>query len=83
MTNNNKPKPSSRKRARKPDGKFEGGTELNEAWEPVELAEVVKEGKVDYSVRQQVSSTTNPTVGKYGQKPKIRPTFGNVTTTSY
>lgn len=80
---NNKQKPL-RKRARKPDGSFKGDNPatpgLNEAWEPVEIIEAVKEKEVKYSVRQKVDGTSNPTAGKYAKKRKVQPTFGNVTT---
>ena len=36
-----------------------------------------------YAVRQRVNGTSQPTAGKYGKKPKVRPTFGNVTSTSH
>jgi hypothetical protein len=84
--NNSSPKPR-RKRARKPNGSFQGDNpstpEHNEAWEAVELAEEVGEKTVKYSVEQKVTSTSEPTAGKYGKKGKIRPTFGNVTSTTY
>lgn len=83
MTTNN-PRPA-RRRARKPDGKFQGDNpttpELNEAWEPTDVAEVVKEKEVKYEVKSKVSGTSNDTAGKYGKKGKVvKPTFGNVTT---
>ena len=84
MDNSSNKKPL-RKRARKPDGSFKGDNPatpgLNEAWEPTELIETVKEKEVKYSVRQKVDGTSNPTAGKYARKGKVRPTFGNVTTT--
>lgn len=84
MDNNNNPAPK-RRRARKADGSFKGDNPatpgLNEAWEPTELIETVKEKEVKYTVRQKVDGTSNPTAGKYARKGKVRPTFGNVTTT--
>ena len=71
----------TRRRARKPDGTYQGNnpaTETNEAWEPVEIQDSVGEKKVDYSVKQKVDGTSNASAGKYSKKPKVRPTFGNV-----
>ena len=82
---NNKPQPK-RRRARKSDGKFQGNnpaTETNEAWEPVDVAEVVSPKEVKYEVKPKVGGTSNPTAGKYGKKPKVTPTFGKVTSTSH
>jgi hypothetical protein len=83
----NSPKKPLRKRARKPDGSFKGDNpatpNVNEAWEPTELAEVVSPKEVKYSVRQKVDGTSNPTAGKYAKKGKIHPTFGKVTTTHF
>ena len=83
MDNNNSPqKPSSkRKRARQSDGKFEGGAELNLHVEATDIAESLSTSEVDYSVRQKITGTSKPTAGKYGKKDKVRPTFGNTTTT--
>ena len=93
MDNNNdkrtKPSPSSsqsrRKRARKPDGKFQGDNpttpELNEAWEPTDVSEVVTPKEVKYEVKPKVGGTSKSTAGKYGKKPKVTPTFGKVTST--
>ncbi len=79
------PKPQPRRRARKSDGKFKGNnpeTQVNEAWEPVELeTELPKE--IDYSVKQKISKPSGDTAGKYSPKPKVRPTFGSVTSTSH
>jgi len=87
MDNNNSPQKPQRKRARKPNGSFKGdspGTPgLNEAWEPTEMIEAVKEKEVKYSVQQKVDGTSNPTAGKYAKKGKVRPSFGNITTTFY
>ena len=81
MDNNKKSPRSPRKRARQPDGKFEGGAELNLHVESTDISEALSSGEVDYSVRQKINGTSNPTAGKYGKKDKIRPTFGNTTTT--
>lgn len=85
MDNNNKSPKPRRKRARQPDGSFKGDNpatpDLNEAWEPTDLAEVAQEKEVKYSVQTKITGTSDPTAGKYGKKSKIRPTFGNITTT--
>lgn len=82
MDNNSKPQ---RRRARKPNGTYKGDNpstpELNEAWEPTDVSEAVGEKEVDYKVKPKVTGTSDPTAGKYGKKGKVRPTFGNVTTT--
>lgn len=88
MDNNNNPqKPSSkRRRARRPDGQFRGNnpeTETNEAWEPVDVADVVTPKGVKYEIKPKIGGPSNPTAGKYGKKPKVNPTFGNVTSTSH
>lgn len=70
-----------RRRARKPDGRFQANdpnTEINEAWEPIPMDEGLP--KKDYSVKQKINTASN-TAGKYARKPKTRPTFGKVTTT--
>ena len=81
-----KPSPQRRKRARTPEGQYKGDNpatpDLNEAWEPTDVAEALPK-KNSYSVRQKVTGTSEPTAGKYGKKPKVRPTFGNVTSTSH
>ena len=77
--------PSKRRRARKPDGKYQGDNpatpNLNEAWESTPIERVITEKSVDYSVKQQVTGPSSPTAGKYSKKDGIRPTFGKVTTT--
>ena len=78
-------KKPARRRARKPDGQYRANdptTAVNEAWEPIEVEQAVGEKTVDYSVRQKVSSSSEPTAGKYSPKSKVRPTFGNVTSES-
>ena len=81
----NNPQPPKRRRARKADGSFKGDNpatpNINEAWEPTDVAEVVKEKEVKYEVQTKVSGTSNPTAGKYSKKGKVRPSFGNITTT--
>lgn len=77
--------PTKRRRARKPDGKFQGdnpNTVTNEAWESTDIAAALPKEN-SYAVQQKVSGTSEPTAGKYSKKEKIRPrgTFGNVTTT--
>ena len=72
-----------RKRARKPDGQFKAdnpNTEVNEAWEPVEVTDTLPKSK-DYSVKPKVGPTGD--AGRYGKAPKVRPTFGKVTSTSH
>ena len=84
MTEPKKSQPR-RKRARNGDGQFKADnpdTQVNEAWEPVEVEQAVGEKSVDYSVRQKVDGTSKPTAGKYGKKPTVRPTFGGVTSES-
>ena len=80
--NSNSPQPPKRPRTRKSDGKFKGdGAGLNTAWEPTELAETVKEKEVKYEVKTKIDGTSNPSAGKYSKKSKVRPSFGNITTT--
>lgn len=64
-----------RRRARNTNGTFDKGVE------PVAIEREVSEKTVDYTVRPRVDGTSEPTAGKYGKKGKVRPTFGNVTTT--
>ena len=84
MTEANPKKPSTRRRrARKPDGTFQGNdptTPVNEAWEPVEVTEALPKKK-DYGVKPKVSPKSS--AGKYSKKPEVRPTFGKVTSTSF
>lgn len=72
---NPKPAQPRRRRARNTDGTFDKGVE------PVAIEREVSEKTVDYTVRPRVDGTSEPTAGKYGKKGKVRPTFGNVTTT--
>ena len=78
-----KPRPA-RRRARKADGKFQGDNPatpgVNEAWEPTEVESALPKKK-DYSVKQKIGGPSSADAGKYGKKPKTRPTFGNVTRT--
>ena len=75
-------KKPARRRARKPDGKFQGNdpsTPTNEAWEPIPLEREVGKKDVKYGVKQKVSGTSKDTAGKYGKKPQVKnPTFGKV-----
>ena len=71
----------ARRRARKPDGKFQENRETNQAWEPTPIEDAIGEKTVDYSIKQKVSGPSEPSAGKYGKKDKVRPTFGNVYTT--
>ena len=78
-----KPLPK-RRRARQSDGSYKGDnpeTPGNEAWEPVEVMDSLQEKKVKYEVKPKVGGTSGASAGKYSKKPKIRPTFGKVTTT--
>ena len=80
------PQPKKRRRARKPDGKYQGDnpvTTANEAWEPVEVMQEVSEKTVKYGVTQKVSGTSGGTAGKYSKQSRVRPTFGSVTTTTH
>ena len=78
--------PTKRRRARKPDGKYQGDNPttpgLNEAWEATDIAEALPK-ESSYAVKQKVEGSSKPSAGKYSKKEKIRPrgTFGNVTTT--
>ena len=82
MENNSQPK---RQRARKGDGKFKGDDpktpDLNEAWVPTEVSAALPKTK-DYTIKKKVDGPSANSAGPYSKKPKIRPTFGNVTTTS-
>ena len=75
------PKPQ-RRRARKPDGKFQGdnpATPANEAWEPIEVAEALPKEK--YAPAAKVTGITNNTAGKYSKAPKVkRPGIGKAHT---
>ena len=86
MDNNKTSSPKHpRRRARKADGTFQGDNpstpELNEAWEPTDVAEAVGEKEVKYTIKPKVDSTSDPSAGKYSRTPKIRPTFGKAYTT--
>ena len=84
MDKDKKPRPARRRRARKPDGKFQGdnpNTPANEAWEPLEVIENIGKRLIGkYEVKPEVSSMSNNSAGKYSKQTKLRPTFGNVTT---
>ena len=81
-----KPQPKRRRRARKPDGQFQGDnptTPANEAWEPIEVIDQVSEKTVKYEITTKVDGTSKSTAGKYSKQSKVRPTFGSVTTKFY
>ena len=83
MDSNPTPK---RRRARKADGKYLGdnpATPHNEAYEPTPIENALSSNEVSYGVKQKVDGTSNPSAGKYAKKGKVRPTFGNVTSTTY
>jgi hypothetical protein len=83
MDSNPTPK---RRRARKADGSFRGDnpeTKLNEAWEPTPIEAALSDNSVSYGVKQKVEGSSKPSAGKYAKKGKVRPTFGNVTSTTY
>ena len=77
MSEQQTPKPvqPKRRRARNTNGTFDKGVE------PVAIEREVSDKTVDYTVRQKVSGTSEPTAGKYAKKGKVHPTFGNVYTT--
>jgi hypothetical protein len=66
-------------RAREPQGTFKSNNELNEGWEPIEVGTPKPN---PYAVKQPVGSSSTD-AGKYGKKPTVRPTFGQVTTETY
>jgi len=77
--------PKPRRRARTKAGHFKADdptTEVNEAWEPVEAESALPKEK-DYKIKAKIEGPSSPTSGKYSKKPKIRPTFGTITTTNY
>ena len=79
-TNHSKQSQSSRSRARDSDGTYKGGVDTGEAWVPTEV-EASLEKEVDYTIKPTVKPSGD--AGTYSQKPKIRPSFGNVTTETY
>lgn len=88
MTNSNLSSPANkRRRARKPDGQFKGDNpttpNVNEAWEPTPIEDALSTNEVSYGVQKKVDGTSKPTAGKYAKKGKVRPTFGNVTSTTF
>ena len=78
-----KPRPA-RRRARKPDGKFQGdnpNTPVNEAWEAVPVEEALPKKK-STTVKPKVSGISNDSAGKYSKRPGVtRPGLSNITTT--
>jgi hypothetical protein len=79
-TNSNKQSQSSRTRARSSDGTYQGGVETGEAWVPTEV-EASLDKDIDYSIKPTIKPSGD--AGTYSQKPKVRPSFGNVTTDTY
>ena len=79
--NSKTPKPQ-RRRARKPDGKFQGdnpATPANEAWEPIPVEAALPKEK--YAPAPKVTGISNNTAGKYGKAPKVsRPGIGKTHT---
>lgn len=80
------PKKPTRRRARKPDGKFQGddpNTPRNEAWEPSPI-EAGLPKKSYTTVKPKVDRLSQDTAGKYRKKPGVtRPGFKNISTTFY
>ena len=78
-----KPRPA-RRRARKPDGKFQGddpSTPANEAWEAVPVEAALPKKKAT-TVKPKVSGISNDTAGKYSKRPAVtRPGLSNISTT--
>ncbi len=78
-----KPRPA-RRRARKPDGKFQSdnpNTPQNEAWESVPVEQGLPKKKAT-TVAPKVRSTTTSSAGKYGKRsPITRPGANKITTT--
>ena len=75
-------KKPARRRARTNKGHFKADdptTPVNEAWEAVPTDEALPK-KVS---NQKVTGLSNDTAGKYSKPAKIKPTFGNVTTTTF
>ena len=78
--------PNKRKRARKSDGKYRADnptTPHNEAYESTPIEDALSTNNITYGVKQKVEGTSQPSAGKYSKKDKVRPTFGNVTSTTY
>ena len=89
MTEPNPKKPSprpARRRARKPDGKFKGDNpatpDVNEAWEPIDVAPALPKQENKYAPKPKVTGMSNDSGGKYSKDAKVtRPGVGKVTTT--
>ena len=80
MDSNPTPK---RRRARKPDGQFKGDNpatpNLNEAWEPTDIAPALP--KKSALQGPKVSGITQDSAGKYSRKSKVsRPGIGKAHT---
>lgn len=71
-TNKKPSRRSRRPQTRKDDGTFSelASTDIAPGLEKT----------VDYTVKPRIDGTTNPTVGPYGKREGLRPTFGNVRT---
>jgi hypothetical protein len=77
---------NKRRRARKPNGSFKADnpqTPHNDAYESTPIEEALSSKEVSYGVKQKVEGTSKSTAGKYVKKGKVRPTFGNVTSTTF
>ena len=75
-----------RRRARKADGSYRAdnpATPHNEAYEAIPVERALSTEEVSYGVKQKVGGASKPSAGKYAKKGKVRPTFGNVTSTTY
>ena len=75
-----------RRRARKPDGKFQGdnpNTTANEAWEAIPVEDsLVAKNQNKYEVRPKVDGISANTAGKYAKKSKVsKPGVGKTRTT--
>jgi len=80
LTNNSKPNQPSRSRARSTDGTYKGGIKTGEAWVATEV-EASIEKDIDYTIKPTIKPSGD--AGTYSQKPKVRPSFGNVITETY
>lgn len=79
--------PPKRRRARQSDGTYKGSNPdtkgHDEAWEPTPIEESLPKKENKYKVKPRVGGTSQASAGKYSKKPKVRPTFGNVTSTLF
>ena len=77
--------PKPRRRARTKAGQYKGDnpdTSVNEAWE-AEETEAGLPKEIDYSIKPKIEGPSGPNAGKYSKQPKVRPTFGKVSSVSY